>query len=237
MSETVNATSRTRRWWNENEDRTLRREAERQLSQGAVKDWNRIAAKLPGRTNKDCRKRWSKLSECLRKGAWTAEEDKRLVDAANQFGLKWTLIAEAVGSRHADQCAKRWQNFLDPSLERLGWTSQDEEKLMAEVQMHGHSWTTIRDLAFPGRSVTDIKNRWVAHTEVKAKVSHMLAGTLSWCATGSAQTAAAALHRRPTRRSNRASCRRATYLGLWTLRWIRRGIFGPMAWSWIRCGA
>ena len=55
---------------------------------GSVKNWNGIAALLPGRTNKDCRKRWYKVCQGIRKGAWTPEEDQRLQLAVQQVGFK-----------------------------------------------------------------------------------------------------------------------------------------------------
>ena len=47
------------------------------VAAGSVKDWNRIASKLPGRMNKDCRKRWSKISENVKKGNWSAASNVR----------------------------------------------------------------------------------------------------------------------------------------------------------------
>ncbi|KAH9894574.1 hypothetical protein F4778DRAFT_747487 [Xylariomycetidae sp. FL2044] len=44
--------------WTEAEDSILYKEACSQLTAGEIKDWSRVAAKIPGRTNKDCRKRW-----------------------------------------------------------------------------------------------------------------------------------------------------------------------------------
>ena len=55
---------------------------------GSVQNWNDIAALLPGRTNKDCRKRWSKVQLDIRKGAWTRDEDERLQQAVQQIGVK-----------------------------------------------------------------------------------------------------------------------------------------------------
>lgn len=50
-------------------------------------DWQKIAAALPGRTNKDCRKRWfNVLNGDLRKGPWTAEEDRLLGQAVEAEG-------------------------------------------------------------------------------------------------------------------------------------------------------
>lgn len=54
---------------------------------GAATDWQKIAAGLPGRSNKDCRKRWfNVLSGGLRKGAWSPEEDSYLRDAVRIEG-------------------------------------------------------------------------------------------------------------------------------------------------------
>ena len=55
---------------------------------GSVQNWNDVAALLPGRTNKDCRKRWSKIQLEIRKGAWTPDEDERLQQAVQQIGVK-----------------------------------------------------------------------------------------------------------------------------------------------------
>ena len=55
---------------------------------GSVQNWNDIAILLPGRTNKDCRKRWSKIQVDIRKGAWTRDEDERLQQAVQQIGVK-----------------------------------------------------------------------------------------------------------------------------------------------------
>lgn len=55
---------------------------------GSVQNWNDIAVLLPGRTNKDCRKRWAKVQLDIRKGAWTQDEDERLQQAVQQVGFK-----------------------------------------------------------------------------------------------------------------------------------------------------
>lgn len=55
---------------------------------GSVQNWNDIAVLLPGRTNKDCRKRWSKVQLDIRKGSWTQDEDERLQQAVQQIGVK-----------------------------------------------------------------------------------------------------------------------------------------------------
>jgi hypothetical protein len=55
---------------------------------GNDKLWNKVALSLPGRTNKDCRKRWMKLGAHLKKGSWTKEEDQLLQNAVDEVGCK-----------------------------------------------------------------------------------------------------------------------------------------------------
>ncbi|KAJ5365819.1 Myb transcription factor [Penicillium concentricum] len=122
--------------WNSTEDNLLRREVLTQLvAEGAVKDWQCIATKLPARTNKDCRKRWHNVvSGGVNKGHWTQDEDKLLIEAVKTCGKSWRVVATAVKSRNADrepECAKRWTQFLDPELDRSQWADK-------EVSLHGY---------------------------------------------------------------------------------------------------
>lgn len=59
----------------------------------------------------------------------------------------------------AKECAKRWQNSLDPNLDHSEWRNQDDDRLLAAVTLYGRNWETLKDIEFPGRSTTDIKNR------------------------------------------------------------------------------
>ncbi|TPX21327.1 hypothetical protein DIZ76_015283 [Coccidioides immitis] len=139
-----------RRWWTGDEDRILLQEAELQRTEGGTKNWNAIAEKLPGRTNKDCRKRWHKIGPNIKKGVWTPEEDARLQEAVSLFGLKWTRVAEFVGSRNADH----------PSLSHTPWTEEQDQLLLMVVNKFGHNWSKISSTAFGDRSTSDIKNRY-----------------------------------------------------------------------------
>ena len=55
---------------------------------GALKQWSLIADNLPGRNNKDCRKRWAKLGNEVKRGAWSSDEDGKLQSAVAQLGFK-----------------------------------------------------------------------------------------------------------------------------------------------------
>ncbi|KAL4803389.1 Homeodomain-like protein [Aspergillus unguis] len=162
----MNAPSR-RRWWTKDEDRILQEEYSWMFNaldtsdEQASRNWSVIAEQLPERSNKDCRKRWTKISQSSRKGTWTGAEDQLLRKAVAQYGFRWTRVAAMVGSRHPDQCAKRWHHSLDPNVKRSPWTAEEDCALIEGVQRIGHDWKKIGSELFPRRSTTDIKNRHV----------------------------------------------------------------------------
>lgn len=51
--------------------------------------WDAIAASLPRRSKKECRKRWHHtMMEAVRKCDWKPEEDERLSGAVQKYGKK-----------------------------------------------------------------------------------------------------------------------------------------------------
>jgi myb proto-oncogene protein len=79
-------------------------------------DWVRVAAMVPGRTNKQCRQRWTAGVA----PTWTLEEDAKLTEAATEFGGNdWVRVAAMVPGRTNKQCRRRWTAMiLDPTVDR-----------------------------------------------------------------------------------------------------------------------
>jgi hypothetical protein len=68
--------------------------------------WSLIAAKIPSKTNKHCRRRWQACVNANgNKGAWAAEEDAKLIEGHLKYGNRWTEIARLVPGR-TDNAAK-----------------------------------------------------------------------------------------------------------------------------------
>lgn len=149
-----------RRWTSE-EDQVLREQVDSQQLQGIGRDWCQVALALPGRTNKDCRKRWhNSVAEGLKKGQWSKSEDQLLTHGVHRFGSQWTKVATCVNSRSADQCAKRWQQSLDPRLDRSEWRDDEDIALLAAVERLGRHWKDIQEQYLPYRSKNCVKNRY-----------------------------------------------------------------------------
>ncbi|KAM0430151.1 hypothetical protein ACHAPT_006159 [Fusarium lateritium] len=157
--------ARSPRRWTPEEDRVLLDKVKQLFSDGPKSDttisWATVANALPDRNNKDCRKRWSKLTGA-KKGSWALSEDERLLEGVQKYGRQWAMVAKTVETRSSDQCAKRWQHCLDPSLDRSEWTSDQDARLVAAVRRYGTNWRDIKKLEFPKRSTTNLKNRHIA---------------------------------------------------------------------------
>ncbi|KAG9224465.1 hypothetical protein CCMSSC00406_0007658 [Pleurotus cornucopiae] len=182
---------RQRKLWTDEEDRILRAAVYVEDPESTNKKWNLIAKHLPGRNNRDCRKRWhNQMSSLISKGPWTPEENERLMQAVSQFGTKWSQVAAAVKTRNGSQCAKRWYDKLDPSIRHESWTadevcifvnpsvdsfpdpSNQDTLLFSAVERHGRVWSTIVSQYFPGRTGLDAKNRYTCLTRKSTRERH-----------------------------------------------------------------
>lgn len=161
----------TRRPWLKEEDRELTLIVARlyALALGHIAalgddiKWDLVALHLATqRKGKDCRKRWCNLLDPrLRKGKWTADEDRQLLAAFRQHGAQWKSVALHIAGRTDDQCAKRYIEVLDPQTkDRLKpWTHAEDLQLIRQVKCHGTKWKTIA-VAIAGRPLLTCRNRW-----------------------------------------------------------------------------
>jgi hypothetical protein len=154
--------------WTEDEDRQLKDAVQRH----GDKDWCVISVCVPGRTKKQCNSRWHNTfnpSIALTggsKGKWTAAEDSKLKDAVQTHcGKDWAAISALVPGRTKSQCSSRWNDTLDPNIDRPSgrkgkWTEDEDSKLKDAVQTHGDKdWVAICALV-PGRTRTQCNHRW-----------------------------------------------------------------------------
>lgn len=76
--------------------------------------WMEVASFIPGRTNEQCRDRWTeRLNPKIPRGKWTSDEDARLLSAVDEFGLgKWKEVSERVGTGRTDStCRYRYETL------------------------------------------------------------------------------------------------------------------------------
>ncbi|MCL7026695.1 hypothetical protein MKW94_013255 [Papaver nudicaule] len=155
--------------WTPEEDEQLRKSVESFKG----KNWKRIAASLPHRTEVQCLHRWQKvLHPDLVKGPWTLEEDDKIMELVAKYGpTKWSVIAKELPGRIGKQCRERWHNHLNPEIKRDAWTVEEELALMNAHRLYGNKWAEIAKV-LPGRTDNSIKNLW--NSSLKKKLDFYL---------------------------------------------------------------
>ncbi|XP_015698520.2 transcription factor MYB8-like [Oryza brachyantha] len=102
------------------------------------------------------------------KGAWTKEEDQRLIAHIRQHGEGcWRSLPKAAGLlRCGKSCRLRWINYLRPDLKRGNFTDDEDELIIKLHELLGNKWSLIAG-RLPGRTDNEIKNYWNTHIKRK----------------------------------------------------------------------
>ncbi|KAG6571023.1 Myb-related protein [Cucurbita argyrosperma subsp. argyrosperma] len=102
------------------------------------------------------------------KGAWTKEEDERLIAYIRAHGEGcWRSLPKAAGLlRCGKSCRLRWINYLRPDLKRGNFTKDEDELIIKLHSLLGNKWSLIAG-RLPGRTDNEIKNYWNTHIRRK----------------------------------------------------------------------
>ncbi|KHN35149.1 Transcription factor MYB39, partial [Glycine soja] len=104
----------------------------------------------------------------LKKGPWSPEEDKILVDFIEKHGHgSWRALPRLAGlNRCGKSCRLRWTNYLRPDIKRGKFSDEEEQLIINLHSVLGNKWAAIAS-HLPGRTDNEIKNLWNTHLKKK----------------------------------------------------------------------
>ncbi|MGH0152432.1 UNVERIFIED_CONTAM: hypothetical protein FKN15_022822 [Acipenser sinensis] len=100
--------------WSSEEDALLIKA----VAEYGTREWWKIQAEVPGRTDAQCRDRYMNcLSEDVKKGKWCSEEETLFIDLVNKHGVgRWAKIASEIPNRTDSQCLHKWNTLTKPKM-------------------------------------------------------------------------------------------------------------------------
>ena len=80
----------------------------------------------------------------IKGGVWKNTEDEILKAAVMKYGKnQWARVASLLSRKSARQCKARWYEWLDPSIKKIEWSKNEEEKLLHLAKLMPNQWRTI----------------------------------------------------------------------------------------------
>ncbi|OBA20366.1 hypothetical protein METBIDRAFT_197206 [Metschnikowia bicuspidata var. bicuspidata NRRL YB-4993] len=101
-------------------------------------------------------------------GAWTNVEDQILKAAVSKYGLtQWSRVASLLPQKTAKQAKARWNEYLNPTIDRSTWTRELDERLLSVAKLLPNQWRSIALVM--GRPATQCVERYQALLEAAAR--------------------------------------------------------------------
>ncbi|CAG8542537.1 6248_t:CDS:1 [Acaulospora morrowiae] len=132
--------------WTREEDEILKRG----VSKYGVGDWVSISELLQNRDNVQIYNRWQIISKTKR-GRWTDDEHKLLLDLIDKHGQKWTELSDIL-----NRPAKCIQSYYEYNIVNKKWTAEENNTLYQAIKEYGENWDIIMKY-FPYRTVNNVK--------------------------------------------------------------------------------
>ena len=107
----------------------------------------------PDATAQQCQNRYQRtLDPMLKRGPWSPAEDAKLQLAVSAYENSWVDVAAMMEGRSNEQCRDRWNERLDPKINRDAWTKEEDALLMDAVGELGEGkWKAVSEKIGNGR--------------------------------------------------------------------------------------
>jgi len=152
-----NYETKAKQFWSREED-TLLNLVETEKLKGKKVHWEDISLNF-NKDSKQCYARYRQINPFLKKGYWSKDEEKKLIELVKASGPKWAEISKQFGSRSGKQIRQHYRNICDERLIKAKLT-EDEHKLLVDLyKQYGPQWQFISTF-FNGRTADNLKCRY-----------------------------------------------------------------------------
>jgi hypothetical protein len=108
-----------------------------------------------------------------RQDSWTKEDDLKIIAMKENEKKSWADIAKSFTGRSSTACQSRYSSVLKKGEKRLGWSIDDDTKIIHMKENEKKSWADIAE-CFTGRSLVACKKRYssaLKEEEKRARVA------------------------------------------------------------------
>jgi hypothetical protein len=121
-------------------------------------NWEKISEHFGNKSGKQCMQKFKNSARSARKGNWTKEEDRILLDWVSLKGPnKWTECSKKIRGRCGKQCRERWVNILNPKVKKGNWSPEEQRLIFLNLKRFYTSWSLMAN-ELEGRTENSIKN-------------------------------------------------------------------------------
>ena len=86
-------------------------------------------------------------------------EDEILKASVSKYGLnQWARVSSLLARKTPKQCKARWNEWLDPSIKKIEWSKEEDEKLLHLAKILPTQWRTIAPIV--GRTANQCLERY-----------------------------------------------------------------------------
>eukprot|EP00834_Sanchytrium_tribonematis_P001777 NODE_46_length_32145_cov_0.918711.p4 type:complete len:614 gc:universal NODE_46_length_32145_cov_0.918711:7698-9539(+) len=80
----------------------------------------------------------------MSQNVWRNAEDEVLKAAVMKYGInEWSRISSLLTRKTPKQCKNRWKEYLDPTIKKVEWSAEEDEKLLHYAKLFPNQWRTI----------------------------------------------------------------------------------------------
>ncbi|XP_023316326.1 snRNA-activating protein complex subunit 4 [Trichogramma pretiosum] len=156
--------------WSARDDTILLKLVEK-LKMGDYIPWGYIASCMNNWTKQQVYFRWNySLAPYLKKGRYTAEEDKLLLSAVNKYGKNFTQISALVMPHRTNiQLKEHYLTLIQKGQKKI-WTKQEDQQLIELYNKYGTNWAKIKQ-EFPTASRAQLRLHHLSLQRVKGNLN------------------------------------------------------------------